>query len=165
MDPMRMEPKKEEQKIRKGFTHYLLTNSYMAYLFAIITGIILDTIFPIKIFGGQEYQYFGFSLIVISSVLIYWAQRTTNKTKKQIVDGKRNFDRGPYKYSRNPTYLGLLLATLGFGLMIGSFFIFVIVIVIFFINKLIFLPREERLLERIYGQNYLDYKKKVRTWI
>lgn len=164
MNPMKIEPE-EEKKIRKGFTHYVLTYSYMVYFFAIIIGVILDTIFPIKIFQNQNSQYIGLIIIILSSVLIYWAQKTTNRTKKEITNGKRDFNRGPYKYSRNPTSLGLLMVILGFGLMIGSFFIFVTMVVIFFINKIIFLPKEEKLLERKYGQNYLDYKQKVRTWL
>ena len=56
---------------------------------------------------------------------------------------------------------------LGFStlLLVPSFFIFVFVIIASLVTKLIFIRKEEKLLERKYGQKYLDYKKKVSTWI
>ena len=72
---------------------------------------------------------------------------------------------GMYRYSRNPMYLGLLLliiaATIWFGTWFG------IIISLFFIvllNILQILPEEEALLQ-IFGEEYLEYKKKVRRWI
>ena len=72
---------------------------------------------------------------------------------------------GMYRYSRNPMYLGLLLliiaATIWFGTWFG------IIISLFFIllmNILQIIPEEEALLQ-IFGEEYLEYKKKVRRWI
>tara|TARA_A100001011_G_scaffold204691_1_gene212917 strand:- start:276 stop:491 length:216 start_codon:yes stop_codon:yes gene_type:complete len=70
-----------------------------------------------------------------------------------------------YRYSRSPMYLGLLLliiaATIWFGTWFG------IIISLFFIllmNILQIIPEEEALLQ-IFGEEYLEYKKKVRRWI
>ena len=72
---------------------------------------------------------------------------------------------GMYRYSRSPMYLGLLLliiaATIWFGTLFG------IIISLFFIllmNILQIIPEEEALLQ-IFGEEYLEYKKKVRRWI
>ena len=72
---------------------------------------------------------------------------------------------GMYRYSRNPMYLGLVLlniaATIFFGTWLG---IIIVATFIFLINLLQIIPEEEALLD-IFGEEYIDYKKKVRRWI
>lgn len=147
--------------------HYLLSRSYSVYLFSIIVGLILDTLYPIH-FSGAEYSNLGFLFMCIGTIFIYWAQKTSSNSKKKFLadtNTPRNFALGPYKYSRNPTYIGLMFASCGFGLMIGSFFVIALCVFSFITTKLVFLPREEEMLEQKYGNVYLDYKKKVHPWI
>ena len=72
---------------------------------------------------------------------------------------------GMYRYSRNPMYLGLLLliisATIWFGSWLG---ILMSLIFIFLMNSLQIIPEEDALLE-IFGEEYNEYKNKVRRWI
>ena len=71
---------------------------------------------------------------------------------------------GPLKYSRNPMYVGKVLFLWGVAFLFGNFitlcvpFLFVIVI------QTVFIPYEEKVLEKIFGEEYLKYKKKVRRW-
>jgi protein-S-isoprenylcysteine O-methyltransferase Ste14 len=81
------------------------------------------------------------------------------------VKTERDFERGPYKYSRSPTHNGLTLMTLGLSLVINSFFTFLFMIAAALITRMIFLKEEEALLEKKYGEAYCEYKKKVHTWI
>ena len=72
---------------------------------------------------------------------------------------------GMYRYSRNPMYLGLVLlniaATIFFGTWLG---VIIVVAFIFLLNLLQIIPEEEALLD-IFGEEYIEYKKKVRRWI
>ena len=72
---------------------------------------------------------------------------------------------GMYRYSRNPMYLGLVLlniaATIFFGTWSG---VIIVVAFIFLLNLLQIIPEEEALID-IFGEEYIDYKKKVRRWI
>ena len=72
---------------------------------------------------------------------------------------------GMYRYSRNPMYLGLVLlniaATIFFGTWLG---VIIVVAFIFLLNLLQIIPEEEALID-IFGEEYIDYKKKVRRWI
>ncbi len=71
---------------------------------------------------------------------------------------------GVYAYVRHPMYLGTLLLYSSFLFLTMSLISFIPVIVIFFLyNKLA--THEERDLERILGQEYVDYKKRVARWI
>jgi protein-S-isoprenylcysteine O-methyltransferase Ste14 len=105
--------------------------------------------------------------MIISSVLIYWAQSSSAnyKTKTEKIGSKSYFERGPYKYTRHPTHLGLLILTVGFGLIINSPFSIIFSFIAYLLSIFIFLKKEERLLERKYGETYLNYKKKTRNWI
>ena len=72
---------------------------------------------------------------------------------------------GMYRYSRNPMYLGLLLLVIAATIWFGTWF--GIVISLFFIlliNILQIISEEEALLQ-IFGEKYVEYKKKVRRWI
>lgn len=152
---------------RYSRVHYILSHSYSIYLFAVVLGVIFDTIIPINSFDNIVYEYTGLVMIIVGSALIYWAQSTSSTTKKEMeVEGKvRDFARGPYKYSRNPTHIGLAIMTIGLGLLINSLFSVIFIVLAFVITKSIFVKKEEEILEEKYGQIYCDYKNKVRTWL
>ena len=159
---------KKEESRRDGVVHVLLSHSYMVFFLAVILGAICHIFFTLSIFENSAYQYIGLSMIALGSIIIYWAQSTSSCTRKEVVIGEkseRDFERGPYKYSRNPTHNGLTLMTLGLSLLINSFFTFIFMVAAAIITKVIFLKEEESILEDKYGQVYCEYKKKVRTWI
>ena len=72
---------------------------------------------------------------------------------------------GMYRYSRNPMYLGLLLLIIAATIWFGTWFgIIISLFFILLINILQIIPEEEALLQ-IFGEEYVEYKKKVRRWI
>lgn len=152
---------------RSGMVHFVLLNSYFIFLFAVILGAFLDPLIKNKIFSNSIYQNIGFLMLIIGSMIIYWAQKTSSNYKqREIKDESRSyFEHGPYRYMRNPTHFGLFIMTLGFSLIINSLFGFVLTIIAYIITKFFFLKKEEKLLEAKYGQVYIDYKKKVKNWI
>jgi protein-S-isoprenylcysteine O-methyltransferase Ste14 len=146
--------------------HFILSHSYIVFLIAVVLGAVLHIAFPVELFTGRVYPYLGFAMIIAGSGLIYWAQATSSASQKDMEKtGKRNFERGPYKYSRNPTHIGLTVMTLGLAFLLNSFFVAIFLIIASIITKFIFLRQEEDLLAKRYGQEYLDYKKKVSTWV
>jgi protein-S-isoprenylcysteine O-methyltransferase Ste14 len=159
--------KNQYEKARAGMVHFILSQSYIVFLLAVVIGITLDLILHISIFSDPFYSYAGFIMIILGSILAYWAQSTSRCTKKEMEKGlqERDFERGPYRYSRNPTHLGLTLMTLGLGFILHSFFSVVAIVIAALITKLIFIKKEEKLLEAKYGKTYCEYKKKVRTWV
>lgn len=159
---------KNNESFVGGMVHIILSHSYTVFLLAVVFGLILDVFIPIYIFNDPIYQYIGVSMIIIGPAIIYWAQSTSNTTKGQVESKnltERNFESGPYKYSRNPTHIGLSIMTIGLGFLLNSVFSILLVAVASLITKFIFLRKEEGLLEKRYGQAYLDYKKKVSSWL
>ncbi|HNV28967.1 MAG TPA: isoprenylcysteine carboxylmethyltransferase family protein [Cyclobacteriaceae bacterium] len=72
---------------------------------------------------------------------------------------------GIYAISRNPMYLSLLTLYIGIAFFKGNLWTFIFIpIVIVTITYLVIL-KEERYLSRAFGQEYNQYRKKVRRWI
>ncbi|MCX6754546.1 MAG: hypothetical protein NTU81_01825 [Candidatus Nomurabacteria bacterium] len=162
--------KQKEKKIKniyKNTTHYILANSYFMFLPAIILGVYFDTFLNKKIFAEGFHQSFGFILLMVGSVIIYWAQSVSSNYKTRIhkKEGSSDFEFGPYKYLRSPTHFGIGIMILGFSFIINSLFSVIFTIIAYTISKFFFLKKEELLLEKKYGEIYREYKKKVKNWI
>ncbi|MFX0173489.1 MAG: methyltransferase family protein [Candidatus Hodarchaeota archaeon] len=69
---------------------------------------------------------------------------------------------GPYKFSRNPIYLSVIIILIGLAILAGSLSIFIIAILVFIILRKLFVSWEEKNLEEVFGKEYLEYKKHVR---
>jgi protein-S-isoprenylcysteine O-methyltransferase Ste14 len=166
MNPI--EYQQNEFKIKKKETvHFVLLHSYLMFLIAVILGVFLGMVFKMKIFSNEIYQYVGFAMLVISSLIIYWAQSTSSNYQERVHKkaGRSHFEFGPYRYMRSPTHFGLFILTLGFSLIINSLFSVIFTIIAYSITKFFFLKKEEKILENKYGEVYRDYKKKVKNWI
>ena len=72
---------------------------------------------------------------------------------------------GIYASSRNPAYLAMLLAIFGIGCLANSLAIILAVIPTFVAFNWYTVPREERYLARTLGQEYAEYKRRVRRWL
>jgi len=74
-------------------------------------------------------------------------------------------DSGIFSYSRNPMYLALLLALLGWGVFLHNFYSLALTVVfVVYMNRFQIRP-EERALEKMFGPAFLEYRLKVRRWI
>jgi len=71
----------------------------------------------------------------------------------------------PYTWTRNPMYFGLATALLGLAIFFGSIVMLTAPVAFFVAIDRIVIPREEETMERIFGQQYADYKERVRRWI
>jgi protein-S-isoprenylcysteine O-methyltransferase Ste14 len=72
---------------------------------------------------------------------------------------------GIYRITRNPMYLGMSVLYLGLAIALDSLFAIVLLpLVLIFIRKQV-IAREERYLERTFGEDYRVYKTRVRRWL
>jgi protein-S-isoprenylcysteine O-methyltransferase Ste14 len=72
---------------------------------------------------------------------------------------------GIYRRTRNPLYLGLSLIYLGLGVAAGSLWAIGLLVPLLWVINVGVVKREERYLERKFGDAYRDYKARVRRWI
>jgi protein-S-isoprenylcysteine O-methyltransferase Ste14 len=71
---------------------------------------------------------------------------------------------GLYRYTRNPMYLGLIVILSGSGILLGSLSPFLVIPVFFLIIQEGFIKHEELFLEKIFGDEYREYKSRIRRW-
>jgi protein-S-isoprenylcysteine O-methyltransferase Ste14 len=72
---------------------------------------------------------------------------------------------GVYRYSRNPMYIGLGVALLGFAVAIDSLWVLAALAPFFWFLTARIVPQEEAELARTYGDLYAEYSKDVRRWL
>lgn len=72
---------------------------------------------------------------------------------------------GPYRWSRNPMYVGMTLLSVGVALVFNALWALLMVPVAVLVTDRYTIAREERYLERAFGDEYRDYKRRVRRWL
>ncbi len=72
---------------------------------------------------------------------------------------------GPFRYSRNPIYVGLTLLMIGFSIDYESLWALLLIVPAVVALQRQTIAREESQLEEKFGQPYLDYKASVRRWL
>ena len=72
---------------------------------------------------------------------------------------------GPYRFSRNPGYLGMAITYIGITLAAEAPWALVTLVPATLVIQYGVIAREERYLERLFGEEYLSYKRTTRRWI
>jgi protein-S-isoprenylcysteine O-methyltransferase Ste14 len=72
---------------------------------------------------------------------------------------------GIFRFTRNPMYLGMFMMVFGAGFLMGSVGALIPLLIFMLIIRFNFVAGEEHFMEAAFGQQYLDYKSKVRRWI
>jgi protein-S-isoprenylcysteine O-methyltransferase Ste14 len=72
--------------------------------------------------------------------------------------------RGFYRYTRNPMYLGMFMMLFGVAILFGNVGSLLPVPVFILIIRNNFVLGEERFMESVFGQTYIEYKCEVRRW-
>jgi protein-S-isoprenylcysteine O-methyltransferase Ste14 len=72
---------------------------------------------------------------------------------------------GPYRFSRNPIYLGMTLLQAGIGLALGNLWIVLLLAPVLFVLQRAVIEPEETYLARRFGEAYAGYRARVRRWL
>ena len=72
---------------------------------------------------------------------------------------------GPYRVSRNPGYLGMALAFAGVAVVSGALWVLVVLVPTLIVVDRGVIRREERYLERKFGEEYSRYRARTRRWL
>lgn len=72
---------------------------------------------------------------------------------------------GVYRFTRNPMYLGFFFILLGWSVWLSNYIAVIMVVpYVLYITRFQIIP-EERFIEKQFGDEYLEYKSRVRRWI
>jgi protein-S-isoprenylcysteine O-methyltransferase Ste14 len=80
------------------------------------------------------------------------------------VPPERIITTGPYRYTRNPMYLGHLIFLAGLTILFWSWFAVILLVLraLWFHRRVL---RDEARLEKLFGEPYLAYRRRVKRWI
>jgi protein-S-isoprenylcysteine O-methyltransferase Ste14 len=122
-----------------------------------------DFVFPARNVLAVSFAVAG-AIIVLSGVASFRRARTTFNPMKPESTSSLVLS-GIYKLSRNPMYLGFLLVLVGWAVFLSNALAFVFVpAFIFYMNQFQIEP-EEKALAGKFGQEFADYKSRVRRWL
>jgi protein-S-isoprenylcysteine O-methyltransferase Ste14 len=72
---------------------------------------------------------------------------------------------GPYRLTRNPMYLGLVILTLGIAVWVGAWPMLIAPLGVLAAANWVHIPFEEAKMRRQFGATYDDYVARVRRWV
>jgi protein-S-isoprenylcysteine O-methyltransferase Ste14 len=109
----------------------------------------------------------GYAFGVVGIALMIWGLATLYQAKTNVWPHKgadRLITHGPFRFRRNPIYMGEILILLGLAqATLNIWFAIMAPVFALAILGLAILP-EERHLEARFGEDYLDYKARTRRW-
>ena len=140
----------------------------LIYLLALLLGLLLDRRAHLPLLPRSAARSLGWPLIGAAVMLNTWFLRTIRDAEVPIRTDKpvpRLTTEGPFRYSRNPSYLALALLYTGIAVLRNSLWAILLLPVVVGVMQREVIGREERYLERTFGEEYLDYKTSVRRWL
>lgn len=139
-------------------------------IIAVLLMIVFSKLWPALILNWPAHNQVALLLFVlaifigISAIISFKRHKTTvNPTKPEASTSV--VSSGVYSLSRNPMYLAMLISLISVAYYLQHIIALpVIFIFIAYMTRFQIIP-EEKMLTNIFGQQYLDYQKKVRRWL
>lgn len=110
----------------------------------------------------------GGLLIIVSLGLLMAAIRIFVEKAQPLMPAtpaKELFLKGPYKFTRNPIYLAMMLFGAGFGIATSNVWIIITTAAAGLLFHFMVILPEEEYLARKFGAEYSAYRSKVRRWL
>lgn len=117
----------------------------------------------------QGYQYLALLLFLAGMTIVFHCVFRFFKdglgTLSPVIPTKQLVISGLYKYSRNPMYIGVMLLLIGEVVFCTEVNLLIYAILVFIAFNLFVVFKEEPRLKRDFGEQYNNYKHRVRRWI
>ena len=137
--------------LMSGLAIYLSRN-----LFPNHHGIILDVFSALLLIFG---------IIIIRSAFLLFKNHQTTINPLNLTKTSSIVNTGVFKYTRNPMYLGMVFILLSVALKFNIYGGLIVILIFFsFITKFQIIP-EEKAMEKLFGQEFKNYKKTTRRWL
>ena len=135
---------------------------------AILLGVGLHYLLPFRLIAQPAGRWIGGVLILAwvgIAAMAVGAFRGAGTTLNPTAEVTAFVIGGPYRFSRNPMYLGLLLLQSGIAFVLGNGWVLLLTLASFVVLDRIVIVGEEGHLAAKYGAAYDDYRRKVRRWL
>lgn len=140
------------------------------YALAVIAAILLGSLVPLPepALSARTTLVAGAGLVIVALCLDVWALTTLFRARTTVMPHRSSahlVTSGPFRFSRNPIYLGYTLMTLGLGFIFDNSWLFVAAFVAATLTHLIAIRAEERHLIARFGIEFERYCRRTRAWV
>jgi protein-S-isoprenylcysteine O-methyltransferase Ste14 len=140
----------------------------LIYLLPLLLGLVLDRRAHVPFLPRGVARVLGWPLVGGAMALATWFARTMRDAETTMHINKpvsTLVQDGPFRYSRNPGYLSLTILYAGIAVLRNALWAILLLPLVLIVMQREVIGREERYLERTFGEEYLDYKARVRRWV
>jgi protein-S-isoprenylcysteine O-methyltransferase Ste14 len=135
---------------------------------ALLCAVALHWLWPLPISARSAALILGAILSVLGVGSAAWGRQTMMRAGTNVSPFKPStaiVAEGPFRFSRNPLYVGITSLFIGLSLLIGTWWGFILIVPAALILHYGVVLREERYLEQKFGDRYLAYKGAVRRYL
>jgi protein-S-isoprenylcysteine O-methyltransferase Ste14 len=137
---------------------------------ALVAGLLLHLAFPVRFIplAWKARLIVAAPFLAVSAALALLSYKVLRLNSTPVDPGKPTVKvvvDGPYRFTRNPLYVSLLLLYSALAVLLNSLWPVLLLPPLFAVLHFGVVVREEKYLEGKFGPAYLDYKKRVRRWI
>lgn len=140
----------------------------LIYAGALSAGLLAKALYPVGFLPRAVARALGWPLLgagLLLGILGFRALRNAGTNVDPYEPATRLVTGGPYRFTRNPLYLGLTLVYGGITTLANSLWAALLLPFVLIIMRQGVIEREERYLERTFGEEYVLYKTRVRRWL
>ena len=141
----------------------------IAWILALAAGVAAAWLYPLRFVPASvPGVWVGGAIFAIALALAIWAIVTIRQAGTQVETYKPTtaiVANGPYRFTRNPIYLAMVLGLIGLAIAFDSLWILATLVLFYLVIRYGVVAREEDYLERKFGDVYLGYKSRVRRWL
>jgi protein-S-isoprenylcysteine O-methyltransferase Ste14 len=141
----------------------------IAWLLAVLVGLALDWLMPLPFMpAALPAGWIGGAVFAVALALFAWAIATITRAGSNVPTSKPTttiVDTGPYRFTRNPIYLGMFLGLVGLAMAFDSLWLLAVLVPFALVIRYGVVAREETYLERKFDDVYRRYRSRVRRWL
>jgi protein-S-isoprenylcysteine O-methyltransferase Ste14 len=139
-----------------------------ASIYLIVAGAV-SALHPWRTIVDLRVLWLGAPLVLLGFALSFWAaslfRRKGTELNPTSEANKLLVADGPFRFTRNPMYLGLVIFTLGIAICVGSLPMFAVPMLVFATANWGHIPFEEAKMRRQFGVSFDEYMLAVRRWL
>ncbi len=140
----------------------------LLYGAAFIALLLLRWFWPMLLLGSGTTLWPGLILMLLGVAIIVQGRRallTAGTNVDPMLPTTAIVASGPFRFSRNPLYVGLTLVYLGLTVLFNTWWGVFLLVPVLIVMHLGVILREERYLEQKFGETYRQYCSKVRRYL
>jgi protein-S-isoprenylcysteine O-methyltransferase Ste14 len=110
----------------------------------------------------------GLIFVLLGLALALWGVAVFRRAKTTIMPFRASsavVQDGPYRFTRNPMYVGMTLGYLGASLLFNTAWPMILLPLVLWAMVRLVITREEAFLSATFGSEYDDYRRRVRRWL